>query len=402
MKMLRTRAAAAGLILVFAAAACGSTTDTPDAVATALPSTGATTAASALRSRLQLALTTHVALIAEASAATFGARPAAFTGARATLFGANADEIGDVFGDAYGPSTGAKIRYLWTSHIQDVLDVAIGSKRGDNRLRDSALAGLLSYGHGFGSAVAGLAADGLSPSFVTGLFEEHIRTLKGLMDAQHTRGSAAALAEFQKAFTQAASMAASIAPPIAAELDIEGDPESRAAELRASLNANLGAHVAYLAMVADATIDGRSEEAQEILAILLGKNANAIAATFASYGPNVEKTIVGLWRTHVNHFATYVQAVRGGDTVTAANAQRDLEAYAADFGAAVHSVLDGVPSAAVTDLVGGHVATSTTMIDAFAAKRYDAAFAGFVEATEHMDEIAAALADGIVNDQTKK
>lgn len=335
-----------------------------------------------------------------ATGAAAGGRAEEFTGAAAELSGANTAAVADVFGEAYDAPTRASVHALWAKHLTFLEDYAEGVAAGNGRKRDGALASLLAYAEEFGVALESITEGGLTKDGVKALVRDHVVGLKAVIDAQHEERAAKVVAEFEKASAHMAAMASGISTTIVTQKGIEGDAESRAAELRAKLNEVLSAHVAFAAMKTGATLGRRTDEAEVAKETLVGKNSEAIAALFGGiYGPKVEKAVLALWRAHLKLIEDYTLALRDGDRTAASTAVASLTAYATEFGTALASIVKGLSADAVATLVRDHVTSLKAVIDAQAGTDGGAQFGAFVEATAHMDEIAAALATAIAADQ---
>lgn len=401
MKTSKIRAAGAGLVLILVTGACGSTAATDTSKPPAQP-TGASTPAGDLRAGIQAKLGMHVILVTEATGATFAGRSVEFAGARAALLGINADEVAASIGGAYGAKQTASIRSVWAKHIGSILDYASALKTSDGDLRDSSLLSLIEFTKDFGAAVEALPAEGLTQDLVANLFREHILRLKSVIEAQHTRGPGEVIGEQLKALAQASSMSSSIAAAIAAEKKLSGDPVARAVELRSSLSGALQEHVALLMMASDASAAGSSADLKAAGDVLRARNAVTIAATFASYGPAVEKVVLGRWREQVAGVLDYSAAAVRSDRAGMAQAAANLMTSATEIGKAVHEILADVPVAKVEDLLVSHSKAIMKAIDERVAERFEAGSVALVPAISALDVLAANLADAIVNDQKKK
>lgn len=188
-----------------------------------------------------------------------------------------------------------------------------------------------------------------------------------------------------------------------------GDPEPRATEaaengattagaaLRARLGALLGEHVSLAASATGAALGGRSGEYDAAAAVLLGRNARDLAAVIRSvYGTEAADAFLPLWRRHIGFFVDYTQGVAARDRAKQRKAVDDLLAYTQEFGAFLASANPNLTKAAVASLVEEHVLTLKAVVDAQARGDLAGAYASVVEAIDHMDMIAAALAAAIV------
>lgn len=175
--------------------------------------------------------------------------------------------------------------------------------------------------------------------------------------------------------------------------------ESGAATLRAGLTGLLTEHVQLAAAATGAALRGDQASFDAYAGALNGPSdsntSDLVAAIGDAYGPEVGQAFDGLWRSekHIPAFVAYTQAVAKGDDAGKQAAVADLTGYATTFGETLHSVNANLPADAVTEGVTMHATTLLKVIDAQQAGDTPAAFAALQEATHHMSEFAATLAD---------
>ena len=169
-----------------------------------------------------------------------------------------------------------------------------------------------------------------------------------------------------------------------------------ASALRKTLNLLLAEHVYLGAMATNAALNGNQKEF-EAAAAALDLNSQAIAAANGSvYGQAAADAFLPLWRKHIGFLVDYTQAVAAGDMAKKQKAMDDLNAYAADFAAFIHSASPSLPVDAVTALVQEHGKTFLLVIDDQAAGDDAKAFIDTRMAASHMQAIADAHAEAIV------
>ena len=178
-------------VLVLVAAACGDGAGTT--AERNAPS--AATAAADLRVALDGLLKEHVYLAALATENALGGRPPAFKAA-ADALDANSVDLSKAIGSVYGADAEKAFLPLWRSHITFV--VAYTSNFADKAKQDKAVQDLLQYTQTFGAFLAG-ANPNLTKEAVAGLVEDHILTLKAVIDAQQKKEYAKADAALRDA-----------------------------------------------------------------------------------------------------------------------------------------------------------------------------------------------------------
>lgn len=169
-----------------------------------------------------------------------------------------------------------------------------------------------------------------------------------------------------------------------------------ASALRKTLNLLLAEHVYLGAMATNAALNGNQKEF-EAAAAALDLNSQALAAANGSvYGQAAADAFLPLWRKHIGFLVDYTQAVAAGDMAKKQKAMDDLNAYAADFAAFIHSASPSLPVDAVTALVQEHGKSFLLVIDDQAAGDDAKALIDTRMAAEHMQAIADAHAEAIV------
>jgi len=168
-----------------------------------------------------------------------------------------------------------------------------------------------------------------------------------------------------------------------------------AAGLRAALDELFREHVdltGFAVQTAVITGIGSSNTAQALAAL----DANTVAlgkAVGSVYGAAAETAFVKMWRAHIGFFVTYTKGLATGDNAMVSTAQKQLAGYKKDFSNFLGSAT-GLPPAAISADLQGHVQTLETAIKSIVTKSPSAA-ADLQMAAMHMDGTAEVLAKGI-------
>jgi hypothetical protein len=179
------------------------------------------TPAAKLRADLTGLLQEHVYLAAFATGAALGGRETEFASAADALNGAGKSNSSDVIaaiGSAYGPDAAKAFDPLWRKHIGFVVDYTTGVATKDKAKQDKAVNDLLAYTKEFGAFIN--SANGLPTDTVAKLVEEHILSLKAVIDAQ----ASGDLTTVYTKLREAAAHMAMIADPLA-EATVQKFPE---------------------------------------------------------------------------------------------------------------------------------------------------------------------------------
>ena len=175
-----------------------------------------------------------------------------------------------------------------------------------------------------------------------------------------------------------------------------------AAALRKTLNLLLAEHVYLGAMATNAALNGNQKEF-EAAAAALDLNSQTLAAANGSiYGQAAADAFLPLWRKHIGYLVDYTQAAAAGDDAKKEEARNNLLQYAKDFGAFIHSASPSLPADAVTALVEEHGKSFLLVIDEQAAGDDAQAATDLMKAAAHMQNIADAHAEAIVQQFPEK
>lgn len=180
--------------------------------------------------------------------------------------------------------------------------------------------------------------------------------------------------------------------------DAEASTDDPASTLRAQLTGLLQEHVYLAGMAIDAVLDGGEDDPAAQAAVqALDDNSVAISEVIGEI-PGVDDTgdFLDLWRDHIGHFADYAAGVAGEDDDAVADALAALEEYQEEAADLLEEVTDG--ELAADDVLGElemHVTMVTDAIDAMVEDDPEA-LTLLRDAARHMDEVATALAAGVV------
>jgi hypothetical protein len=179
-----------------------------------------------------------------------------------------------------------------------------------------------------------------------------------------------------------------------------GDPTTTAAaSLRAGLEELFREHVDLTGFAVQTAVTngiGSSNTAQAFQA--LDANTVALAKAIGSiYGKSAQQQFLKMWRAHIGFFVTYTKGLATKNNAMVSKAQNQLAGYRKDFSTFLGTAT-GLPAAAISTDLQGHVQTLEAAIKAIVTKSPDAA-AKLQMAAMHMDGTAQVLAGGIAKQQ---
>ena len=169
------------------------------------------TKAAGLRVLLNSLEREHVHLAAAATRNGFDGDPA--FGASAGELANNTQALSDAVGSVYGAAAGAGFKQIWESHIGFFVDYTVGAKTGDKAKMDKAVQNLGGYADAIADFMSG-ANPNLPREAVKGLVLEHIRLLKGAVDAHGARNYTESFAKEHAADVQIGTIADAISGAI--------------------------------------------------------------------------------------------------------------------------------------------------------------------------------------------
>jgi hypothetical protein len=174
---------------------------------------------------------------------------------------------------------------------------------------------------------------------------------------------------------------------------------SAAAGLRAALDELFHEHVNLTGFtVQTAVITGIDSPNTAAALKALDGNTVALGKAIGSiYGDPAEQAFLKMWRAHIGFFVNYTKGLATNDKALVTKSQQQLAGYQRQFGKFLGTAT-GVPSAAVSADLQGHITTLEAAIRAIVTKDPSAADK-LQMAAMHMDGTAAALASGIASQQ---
>ncbi|HEY3241206.1 MAG TPA: hypothetical protein VGL92_16705, partial [Acidimicrobiia bacterium] len=332
---------ALGLALVMFGTACGGddkgAADKPGKpvgeAAEATGDTGPDSAAAQTRSTLNGLLQEHVILAAAATNATLGGRGDEFTAASAALE-ANSNALAGALAGVFGDEVGKTFDPLWKQHITMVVNYAQGLTTRDKAKQEQAVNELTAYAGDFGAFINSVLP-ALTKETVADLVQQHITTLKSVIDAQAANDPVKAYTDLRAAAGHMGRIAEGLGTAIAAKFPdaVAGNPAGAGATLVTTLNVGLREHVFLAADATGAALGGRAEEFMAA-ASALKSNSNSITETISNmYGPDAGKAFGPLWERHVGFVVEYTTGLAARDKAKQDKAINDLVQYSADFGA---------------------------------------------------------------------
>jgi LPXTG-motif cell wall-anchored protein len=172
----------------------------------------ADSAASNLRTTLNLGLQEHVVLAASATNAALHGRDAEFKAA-ADALDANSVALSKAIGSVYGAEAENAFLPLWRKHIGFFVDYTQGKAAKDQAKQDKAVADLTQYTQDFG-AFLNSANPNLPKDTIADLVKTHVLTLKDVVDAQATDDYAKAYTALRDSYAHMSMIADPLANAI--------------------------------------------------------------------------------------------------------------------------------------------------------------------------------------------
>ncbi|MEX2458944.1 MAG: hypothetical protein WD770_08165 [Actinomycetota bacterium] len=396
-----TRIIGIGVAFALLGAACNSAPGSSDGgTPTTMPghdmgAATSATAASELRSNLNLLLQEHVYLAAIATNEALAGRTDGFTAAAGVL-DANSDDLIETFGSVY-PDAEATFSDAWKGHIGFFVDYTTGLAEEDQAKADKAIADLQGYADSFGQFLSDTVEGLPDGEAVSGLILEHALTLKAVVDAQAAGQAGPAFAALREAAGHMHMLADPLAAAIAGDNGLEGDANAPAAGLRSDLNRLLQEHVYLAGIAAEEALAGR-QPVFEAAAAALDGNSDDVIATFGSVYPDAEATFSDGWKGHIGFVVDYVTGVATSDQDVMDRAVADLLGYVDSFGQFLSDTIPTLPGGeAVSGLIEEHVLTLKATIDAVADADPEV-FTKLRTAAGHMHMLGDPLTESIVQD----
>jgi hypothetical protein len=166
-------------------------------------------------------------------------------------------------------------------------------------------------------------------------------------------------------------------------------------DLRLTLDRLLGEHLILAAQAMRAGLTDAPDFAAGA-ASLDGNTADLGAAVGSVYGSDAGTAFEGLWRSHIDAYVAFVQALGAQDATGRQASLESLHGYHAEIATFLASANPNLSEEAVAALVRRHVQSLISQAEATEAGDYERAVATTREAYAGMFDVGAALADAIV------
>jgi len=392
----------AGLVaLTLAGAACsskgGSSTEDAAAAQAKIDAASAKSPGAILRSSLDTILGEHVALLAELGAASAQGRKSGVTAASDRLLGKNATDLATAFGTIYPDQQGGFLA-LWKKHITFFQSYAAAAAKNDGGGKKKASDDLTSYAASFAAFLNG-ANSALPKDAVQSLFAAHAKGVLDVIDAEVAKNYAKADAAVVDAYGHMDMIAKALAKAIRTQHPekLAGDPASKPADLRSSLDGALQEHSVLLYNLGEAIVAKNNARAAAAVDAL-NTNANDLATILGNqYGGSSQDDLLSVWKKQIPVYESYARAVAAKNADAEAKYRDQLDTAAGNVGEAITKLSPqaGSPDVSISDFMKLHVLSIKEVIDQLAKNRDDNADDALIRAIQHMDDMAAEIADAI-------
>lgn len=351
--------------------------------------------ASELRSMLTHRLTLHVHLFGLAASSVLDTGPDnARTKAALAAVDRNAKSLAKLIGTAAAPTEKPAVEaapvedgeaesdtarrstnflVAWRTHVEDLAAFALAAREGIEPDKDDIRRDLDTWRDAAAESLKDLAAGQVRSSTLRGQLGRYTQAITRAIDALAAK-DVTAPQQLRKAAKAMFDFSESLGHGLAQARDLDGDARDRAAEIRAGLTWLLGEHVAMtgatvLASYANRKAGGTASPAAQIAKLGLDENSKALSERLdPPADPRAQADFLQLWRTTVNDFLDYAEAVRTGSErrgdaeVTALNRQRSTVAR---FLAGIAD--DKVAAPVLAAALKTHIANLTGAVQALAA-----------------------------------
>jgi hypothetical protein len=399
----------AGLVaLTLVGAACsskgGSSTADAAAAQAKIDAAAAKSPGAILRSTLDTILGEHVALLAETGAAAAQGRAAGVTAGSFFLLNKNASDLATAFGTIY-PDSQAGFLALWKKHIVFFINYANAAAKNNAAAKKQASDQLTAYAASFAAFLNGVNS-ALPKDAVQSLFAAHAKGILDVMDAEVAKNYAKADTALVGAYAHMDMIGKALAAAIRTQHPekLAGDPTSKPADLRASLDVALQEHSVLLYNLGAAILAKNTARATAALTEL-NTNANDLATILGNqYGGSAQGDLLSVWQKQIPLYESYARAVAAKNADAEAKYRDALDTAADNVGKAITKLSPsaGTPDASISDFMKLHVLSIKEVIDQLARNRDDNADDALIRAIQHMDDMAAEIADAIAKQYPTK
>ena len=400
--MRRSAPLIAGLVaLTLVGAACsskgGSSTADAAAAQAKIDAAAAKSPGAILRSTLDTVLGEHVALLGALGAASAQGRAAGVKAASDMLLGKNATDLATAFGTIYPDQQGGFLA-LWKRHITFFQSYAAAAAKNNGAGKKKASDDLTSYAASFAAFLNG-ANSALPKDAVQSLFAAHAKGVLDVIDAEVAKDYAKADAAVVAAYAHMDMIAKALADAIRTQHPekLAGDPTSKPADLRASLDVSLQEHSVLLYNLGEAIVAKNNARAAAAVDAL-NTNANDVATILGNqFGGSSQGDLLSVWKKQIPLYESYARAVVAGNVAAEAKYRDDLDTAADNVGKAISKLSPsaGTPDASISDFMKLHVLSVKEVVDQLAKGHDSNADDALLRAIQHMDDMAAEIADAI-------
>jgi len=393
----------AGLVaLTLVGAACsskGGSSSTQDAAAAQakLDAASAKSPGALLRGTLDTVLGEHVALLGDLGAASAQGRAVGVRAASSRLLEKNATDLATAFGTIY-PEQQAGFLALWKKHIAFFQSYAAAAAKNDGAGKKRASDQLTSYAASFAAFLNGVNS-ALPKDAVQSLFAEHAKGVLDGMDAEVAKDYAKADAALVGAYTHMDKIAKAFAAAVRSQHPekLAGDPASKPADLRALLDEALQEHSALLYNLGEAIVAKNDARASAAVDALLTNATDVSTILGNQFGGSAQGDLQSVWQKQIPLYESYARSVVAKNGAAAAKYRDDLATAADNVGKEITKLSPeaGSSDASISDFMKLHVLSIKEVMDQLALNRDDLADDALVRAIQHMDDMAAEIADAI-------
>lgn len=400
--MRRSAPLIAGLVaLTLVGAACsskgGSSTEDAAAAQAKIDAAAAKSPGAILRSTLDTVLGEHVALLGALGAASAQGRAAGVRAASDMLLGKNATDLATAFGTIYPDQQGGFLA-LWKRHITFFQSYASAAAKNNGAGKKKASDDLTSYAASFAAFLNG-ANSALPKDAVQSLFAAHAKGVLDVIDAEVAKDYAKADTAVVAAYAHMDMIAKALADAIRTQHPekLAGDPTSKPADLRASLDVSLQEHSVLLYNLGEAIVAKNNARAAAAVDAL-NTNANDVATILGDqFGGSSQGDLSSVWKKQIPLYESYARAVVAGNVAAEAKYRDDLDTAADNVGKAISKLSPsaGTPDASISDFMKLHLLSVKEVVDQLAKGHDSNADDALLRAIQHMDDMAAEIADAI-------
>ena len=400
--MRRSAPLIAGLVaLTLVGAACsskgGSSTEDAAAAQAKIDAAAAKSPGAILRSTLDTVLGEHVALLGALGAASAQGRAAGVRAASDMLLGKNATDLATAFGTIYPDQQGGFLA-LWKRHITFFQSYAAAAAKNNGAGKKKASDDLTSYAASFAAFLNG-ANSALPKDAVQSLFAAHAKGVLDVIDAEVAKDYAKADTAVVAAYAHMDMIAKALADAIRTQHPekLAGDPTSKPADLRASLDVSLQEHSVLLYNLGEAIVAKNNARAAAAVDAL-NTNANDVATILGDqFGGSSQGDLSSVWKKQIPLYESYARAVVAGNVAAEAKYRDDLDTAADNVGKAISKLSPsaGTPDASISDFMKLHLLSVKEVVDQLAKGHDSNADDALLRAIQHMDDMAAEIADAI-------